>query len=97
MRFRVERDVLAEAVAWTARSLPVRPPVAVLAGLLLEADDNGLALSGFDYEVSARAEVSADISRRAGACSSPAVCWPTSASACRPSRSTSASTAPRSR
>lgn len=61
MKFRVERDVLAEAVAWTARSLPVRPPVAVLAGLLLTADDNGLALSGFDYEVSARAEVSADI------------------------------------
>ena len=61
MKFRVERDVLAEAVAWTARSLPVRPPVAVLAGLLLTADDNGLSLSGFDYEVSARAEVSADI------------------------------------
>ncbi len=61
MKFRVERDVLAEAVAWTARSLPVRPPVAVLAGLLLSADENGLALSGFDYEVSARAEVSADI------------------------------------
>ena len=38
MKFRVERDVLAEAVAWTARSLPARPPVPVLAGLLLEAD-----------------------------------------------------------
>ncbi len=62
MRFRVDRDVLAEAVAWTARSLPVRPPVAVLAGMLIEADDNGLALSGFDYETSARAELSADIS-----------------------------------
>jgi DNA polymerase-3 subunit beta len=61
VKFRVERDVLAEAVAWTARSLPVRPPVAVLAGLLLTADDNGLALSGFDYEVSARAEISADV------------------------------------
>lgn len=61
MRFRVERDVLAEAVAWTARSLPVRPPVAVLAGLLLEAGENGLSLSGFDYEVSARSAVSAEI------------------------------------
>jgi DNA polymerase III subunit beta len=61
VRFRVERDVLAEAVAWTARSLPVRPPVAVLAGLLLEAGENGLALSGFDYEVSARSSVSAEI------------------------------------
>jgi DNA polymerase-3 subunit beta len=61
VKFRVDRDVLADAVAWTARTLPVRPPVAVLAGMLIEADDNGLALSGFDYEISARAEVSADV------------------------------------
>jgi DNA polymerase-3 subunit beta len=61
VKIRVERDVLAEAVAWTARTLPVRPPVAVLAGLLLEAGDNGLALSGFDYEVSARSGVSAEV------------------------------------
>jgi DNA polymerase-3 subunit beta len=32
-----------------------------LAGLLLEAGDNGLALSGFDYEVSARSGVSAEV------------------------------------
>jgi DNA polymerase-3 subunit beta len=62
VKFRVERDVLAEAVAWTARSLPTRPPVAVLAGLLIEADDRTLTLSGFDYEVSARVEVPADVS-----------------------------------
>jgi len=61
VKFRVERDVLAEAVAWTARSLPVRPPVPVLAGLLLEADEAGLALSGFDYEVSARAAIDAQV------------------------------------
>ena len=69
MRFRVERDVLAEAVAWAARSLPARPPVPVLAGLLLEADrdDGGLALSGFDYEVSARVEVDGRRSSEAGA------------------------------
>ena len=30
MKFRVDRDVLAEAVTWTARSLPTRPPVPVL-------------------------------------------------------------------
>ena len=36
MKFRVERDVLADAVAWAARSLPVRPSVPVLAGLLIE-------------------------------------------------------------
>ena len=57
MKFRVERDVLTEAVTWTARSLPARPPVPVLAGVRLEADADGtLTLSSFDYEVSARAE-----------------------------------------
>ncbi|MEZ0064141.1 DNA polymerase-3 subunit beta [Streptacidiphilus sp. MAP12-20] len=65
MKFRVERDVLAEAVAWAARSLPARPPVPVLAGLLLTAEsqeDTGkLSLSGFDYEVSARVEAEADV------------------------------------
>ena len=62
MKFRVERDVLAEAVAWAARGLPARPPVPVLAGLLLDASDGRLVLSSFDYEVSARVEIPADIS-----------------------------------
>ena len=60
MKFQVERDVFAEAVAWAARTLPQRPPVPVLAGLLLEAGASGqaaLALSSFDYEVSANAEI----------------------------------------
>jgi len=61
VRFRIERDVLAEAVAWTARSLPARPPVPVLAGLLVEAGSDGLTLSAFDYEVSTRVDVPADV------------------------------------
>jgi len=61
VKFRVERDVLAEAVAWSARSLPVRPPVPVLAGLLLDVGEQGLAISGFDYEVSARVAVRAEV------------------------------------
>jgi DNA polymerase III subunit beta len=64
VKFRVERDVLADAVAWAARSLPVRPSVPVLAGLLIETspDGDGLVLSTFDYETSARATIPADIS-----------------------------------
>lgn len=62
MRFQVERDVLADAVTWTARSLPTRPPVPVLAGVRIEADaTGGLQLSSFDYEVSARATVPAAV------------------------------------
>ncbi|MDQ1106090.1 DNA polymerase-3 subunit beta [Nocardioides zeae] len=61
MKFRVERDVLADAVAWAARSLPVRPSVPVLSGLLIRAAEDGLVLSTFDYETSARATLSADV------------------------------------
>src|SRR5579863_10066867 len=61
MRFVVERDALAEAVAWVARSLPSRPVLPVLSGLLLTAEPGGLTLSCFDYEVSARIQIDADV------------------------------------
>ena len=62
MKFRVERDALADAVAWTAKSLPTRPSVPVLAGVLLRVADGQLQVSGFDYEVSSQVtvEVQAD-------------------------------------
>ena len=62
MKFRVERDALADAVAWTAKSLPSRPSVPVLAGVLLRVSENRLQVSGFDYEVSSQVtvEVQAD-------------------------------------
>ncbi len=56
MKIQVERDVLAEAVAWTARALPARPAVPVLAGIRLQAAGD-LTLSSFDYDVSAQARV----------------------------------------
>ncbi|HEY2577072.1 MAG TPA: DNA polymerase III subunit beta [Streptosporangiaceae bacterium] len=56
MRFQVERDVLAEAVAWTARALPARPALPVLAGMRLQAREE-LTLSSFDYDVSAQASL----------------------------------------
>ena len=61
MRFIVDRDALAEAVAWVARSLASRPVLPILSGLLLEASSDGLTLSCFDYEVSARIQVDAEV------------------------------------
>src|SRR6202158_949064 len=61
MRFIVERDALAEAVAWVARSLPSRAVLAILFGLLREASSDGLTLSCFDYEVSARIQLDAEV------------------------------------
>jgi DNA polymerase III subunit beta len=58
MKIRVERDTLADAVAWAARILPQKTQLPVLAGLRLDAGTDGaLRLSGFDYEVSAEAEL----------------------------------------
>lgn len=61
MKLRVDRDVLADAVTWTARSVPARPPVPVLAGVRLEATATSLILASFDYEVSAHCEIPADV------------------------------------
>ncbi|MFW0789974.1 DNA polymerase III subunit beta [Gordonia sp. CPCC 205333] len=61
MKFRVARDDFADAVAWVARSLPSRPPVPVLGCVLITSTDNGLTVSGFDYEVSAQESVAAEI------------------------------------
>ncbi|MEV3921457.1 DNA polymerase III subunit beta [Actinomadura coerulea] len=56
MEFRVERQTLADAVAWAARTLPARPALPVLAGMLIEVtEQGGLTLGAFDYEVSAHA------------------------------------------
>ena len=67
MRFVVERDALAEAVAWIARSLPSRPVLPVLSGLLVQAAADGLTLSCFDYEVSARVSIDADVTETGSA------------------------------
>ena len=61
MKIRVERDVLADAVQWVARSLPNRPSVPILAGLRIEASGAEVVLSTFDYETSAKVTVLADV------------------------------------
>lgn len=61
VKIRVERGTLADAVAWAARTLPSRPSLPVLACLVLSAQDDVLTVSSFDYEVSSRVEVEADV------------------------------------
>ncbi|MYM20175.1 DNA polymerase III subunit beta [Brevibacterium sp. 5221] len=62
MKFKVERDVLADAVTWATKSLPQRPAVPVLTGILVTAQADGtVQLAVFDYEVSSRAEISAEV------------------------------------
>jgi DNA polymerase III beta subunit len=62
MKFTIDRDVLADAVAWAARTLPARPAIPILAGMLIDAEDTGeLTLSTFDYEASGRVTVEATV------------------------------------
>ena len=61
MKFTVGRDALGEAVGFVSRALPSRPVVPLLSGMLLEAAVDGLTLSCFDYEISARIRVDAEV------------------------------------
>jgi len=57
----VERDALADAVAWVARSLPNRPTAPILAGLLMNASDDEVTLSSFDSTTSAQVTMPAEV------------------------------------
>ncbi|MBG6055142.1 DNA polymerase-3 subunit beta [Salinibacterium sp. CAN_S4] len=59
MKFQVNRDVFSEAVSFAVKLLPQRTTLPILSGILIETTDDGLILSSFDYEVSARTEISA--------------------------------------
>lgn len=61
LKFRLVREDFADAVAWVARSLPSRPTVPVLAGVLITGSDEGLTIAGFDYDVSSEVVIPAEI------------------------------------
>jgi len=61
VKFHVNRDVFSEAVSFVVKLLPQRNPQPILAGVLIEAGEDGLSLSAFDYEASARTTIEATI------------------------------------
>ncbi|MFI8633057.1 DNA polymerase III subunit beta [Microbacterium sp. NPDC077663] len=61
MKFHVNRDVFSEAVSFVVKLLPQRNPQPILAGVLIEASDEGLSLAAFDYEASARTRIEATV------------------------------------
>ncbi|WP_100814593.1 DNA polymerase III subunit beta [Microbacterium lacus] len=61
MKFHVNRDVFSDAVSFVVKLLPQRNPQPILAGVLIEAGPDGLSLSAFDYEASARTVIEATV------------------------------------
>ena len=61
MKFQVNRDIFSEAVSFAVKLLPQRTTQPILSGVLLEASNGVLVLSSFDYEVSSRTEIVADV------------------------------------
>ncbi|AXE37203.1 DNA polymerase III subunit beta [Acidipropionibacterium virtanenii] len=61
VKIRLERDVMADAVAWVARTLPNRPAVPILAGLLVRAKGSEVTLSGSDNETTGQITLPAQV------------------------------------
>ena len=61
MKLTVNRDVFSDAVSFAVRLLPQRPTQPLLSGVLIETSDQGITLSSFDYEVSSRTTVVAEV------------------------------------
>lgn len=61
VRIRAAKEDLAGAVGWVARNLPTRPSQPILRGMIFQADDEGLQLAGYDYEVSTQIRLSAEV------------------------------------
>jgi DNA polymerase III subunit beta len=61
VRFHANRDVFSDAVSFAVRLLPQRTTLPILSGVLIETTDDGLSLSSFDYEVSARVRIDAQV------------------------------------
>lgn len=61
MRITIDPASFAEAAVFAAKAISPRPPSPVMSGLLIEAVDSVLRLSGFDYETSNRVTVPADV------------------------------------
>lgn len=61
MKFQADREVLSDAISFVVRLLSPKPQLPQLSGVMIEAKDNQVVLSVFDYEVAAKVVISAAI------------------------------------
>ena len=61
MKFTIEQGKLVDVVNWVSRSLSSRPIQTALLGIVIEAENNKVTLSGSDLETASRAVTDADV------------------------------------
>ena len=61
MKLIVDKDLLSSSVNFVTRMIPARPPSPILSGMLIEAKNEKVTLSTFNYETSAKVEFSANV------------------------------------
>lgn len=63
MKFEANKDVFSEAISFAVKLLPQRTTLPILSGVLISANNAGVTISSFDYEVSAKTTIAADVSQ----------------------------------
>jgi DNA polymerase III subunit beta len=61
VKFEVNKDVFSEAVSFAVKLLPQRTTLPILSGVLIAAEGSSVTISSFDYEVSAKTRVDAQV------------------------------------
>lgn len=61
MKIRAERPLLADTLTWVAQAIQKRPNIPILAGVRLAASEGVLTISGYDYEISHTARLTAEV------------------------------------
>ena len=61
MKFQADREVLGDAISFVVRLLSPKPQLPQLSGVMIDATNNQVTLSIFDYEVTAKVSISAAV------------------------------------
>ena len=61
MKFQADREVLSDAISFVVRLLSPKPQLPQLSGVMIDATNNQVTLSIFDYEVAAKVSISAAV------------------------------------
>lgn len=73
MKISFDRNTLMEALSGVSRAVAARSTVPAVEGILCRADDSGVSLAGYDFELAITTKIEAEV-RQGGASFSTPVC-----------------------